>query len=78
MADVGLSLEDLRGEPLDLLAREGARMILGIALEEEVTEFLGRARYERSPGENQGYRNGHRARSVTVGSGQVEVEMPRV
>ena len=42
MEDLGLSLEDLQGQALELVAREGARMILSVALEEEVTEFLGR------------------------------------
>ena len=78
MAEAGLSLEDLQGDPLELLAREGAKMLLSVALEEEVTNFLGRDRYERSQGELQGYRNGHRERSVTIGSGEIEVKVPRV
>jgi len=55
MEDLGLSLENVQGQPLELLAREGARMILSVALEEEVTEFLGREGCERSHGESQGY-----------------------
>lgn len=78
MEDLGLSLKDMQGQPLELLAREGAKMILSVALEEEVTDFLGREIYERSQGENRGYRNGHRPRRVTTGSGEIDVEMPRV
>ena len=78
MSDLGLSLEELRGQPLELFAREGARMVLTVALEEEVTEFLERRRYERSRGSHRGYRNGHRERQVTSGAGEIEVDMPRV
>ena len=41
IADLGISLEELRGDPLEFLAREGARLLLMVALEEEVTGFLG-------------------------------------
>jgi len=34
---LGLSLEELSGQPLELFAREGARLLLTVALEEEVT-----------------------------------------
>lgn len=75
-AELGVSLEDLRGEPLELLVREGARLLLTVALEEEVTEFLGRRRYERGSGK--GYRNGHRERRVTCSSGEMAIAVPRV
>lgn len=42
MADLGLSLEELRYQPLELFAREGVKLLLKIAMEEEVAEFLGR------------------------------------
>ncbi len=42
--------------------RLGARLILQQALEDEVTDFVGRARYERSGGEREVvYRNGLRS-----------------
>jgi len=72
---MGLSLEDLRGEPLEFLVREGARLLLSVALEEEITEFLGRRRYERTPG--RGYRNGHRERQVTCSAGELSIPVPR-
>ena len=44
------------------------------ALEEEVSGFLGRDRYERGE-EFRGYRNGyHRSRELTVGVSAVEVK----
>ena len=78
MADSGLSLEELMGQPLELLACEGARLVLTVALEEEVTEYLQRGRYERSQYNQRGYRNGHRSRRVTSGAGEIEVAMPRL
>ena len=35
-------------DPVERIGRLGARLILQQALEDEVTEFLGRARYERA------------------------------
>jgi len=78
MAKLGLSLEELNGQPLELLAREGAKMILSVALEEEVADYLGCQRYERNQGSRRGYRNGHRERQVSCGAGEIEVAMPRV
>jgi putative transposase len=37
-------------DPVEAVARLGARLILQQALEDEVTEFLGRERYERADG----------------------------
>ena len=65
-------------DTLEAKVREGARLMLAAALEEEVNAFLGRDRYERSD-EFRGYRNGyHRSREVTVGVSAVEVKVPRV
>ncbi len=41
---------DGEGDPLERIGRLGARLILQQALEEEVTEFLGRERYARADG----------------------------
>ena len=66
------------GDTLEDMVREGARRMPATALEEEVSGFLGRDRYERSV-EFRGYRNGyHRSREVTVGLSAVEVKAPRV
>lgn len=65
-------------DSLEAYVREGARRMLAAALEEEVTAFLGRDRYERGK-PYRGYRNGHHpARELTVGVGAVEVRVPRV
>ena len=55
-----------------------ARLVLAVALEEEVAGFLQRQRYERSHGSRRGYRNGHRERQVSCGAGEIEIAMPRV
>ena len=78
MSELGLSLEELAGQPLELFAREGARVLLTVALEEEVTNHLMRRPYERSQGKVLGYRNGHRERQVSCGAGEIEIAVPRV
>jgi putative transposase len=67
-------------DPVEAVARLGARLILQQALEDEVTEFVGRERYARA-GEAGGgavYRNGYEPRVVKTTSGPVELERPRV
>ena len=39
---MGFKLEEFFGQPLDFFAREGARILLEVALEQEVSEFLER------------------------------------
>jgi putative transposase len=48
-------------DPIETVGRLGARLILQQALEDEVSEFLGRDRYERA-GETVSHRNGHEPR----------------
>jgi len=43
-ADLGFSLEEVRGRSLDAVARMGAKLVLEVAMAEEVAEFLGRNR----------------------------------
>lgn len=63
---------------LERLVREGAQKALQAAVEQEVDEFLGRLRYERSA-EFRGHRNGHLpARQIGVGMSNVGVRVPRV
>ena len=78
MSELGLSLEELSGQPLELFAREGAKLLLTVALEEEVTDVLRRRPYERSQGNIRGYRNGHRERQLSCGAGEIEIAVPRV
>jgi len=65
---------------LDELAREGARKMLVKALETEVASYLAAASGERdAEGHALVVRNGKgRPRKVTLGSGTVEVRVPRV
>ena len=78
MSEIGLSLEELAGQPLELFAREGAKLLLMVGLEEEVHGFLKRRPYERRRDDFCGYRNGHRDRQVSCGAGEIEVAVPRV
>jgi len=78
IADLGLTMEEVGGQPLDLIAREGARVILEIALNEEVAAFLNRRRYERSEAGAAGYRNGTRERTLQCGSGEVVIRKPKI
>ncbi|MGH2761709.1 MAG: IS256 family transposase [Thermoleophilaceae bacterium] len=64
-------------DPVEVIGRLGARLILQQALEDEVSEFLGRRRYERA-GEPVSHRNGYEPRKVATTSGAVELERPRV
>src|SRR5829696_1686644 len=64
-------------DPVEVVGRLGARLILQQALEDEVTEFLGRARYERAE-EAVSHRNGYEPRTVVTTAGPVELERPRV
>ena len=53
-------------DPLERIGRLGARLILQQALEDEVTEFLARVRYEPAE-ERVSYRNGYEPRRVSSG-----------
>lgn len=64
-------------EQLAEVGRLGARLVLQRALEEEVADYLGRARYERTE-EARGLRNGFRPRRVQTAEGELEVQMPQL
>jgi len=65
-------------DPIEEIGRLGARLIIQQALEDELTEFLGRARYERT-GEPVAHRNGYeRPQKIATTSGPMEIERPRV
>ena len=65
-------------DPVEAVARLGARLILQQALEDEVTEFLGRERYERAGDSGAIYRNGYEPRTVKTTSGAMKLERPRI
>jgi transposase-like protein len=60
------------------LTKVGARMMIQIALEEELRAFLGRDYYERRSDGQGGSRAGSKPRTVKVGCGDIEIEMPKV
>src|SRR5437763_3609395 len=64
-------------DPVETIGRLGARLILQQALEDEVTEFLGRGRYARAE-ETVSHRNGYEPRTVKSTAGPVELERPGV
>jgi transposase-like protein len=64
-------------EKLAELGRLGARLVLQRAVEDEVTAFLGRARYQRTEAAA-GSRNGTRPKSVQTAEGELEIDMPQV
>ena len=68
-------------EILEELARLGAQLLMQAALEAEVTEFLGRDRYQRavaSPDARPGFRNGYRDVTVKTTAGPVELARPKL
>ncbi len=65
-------------DPVEAVARLGARLILQQALEEEVSEFCGRKRYVRAGDGGAIYRNGYEPRTVKTTSGAMVLERPRV
>src|SRR5207253_11081326 len=64
-------------DPIEAIGRLGARLILQQALEEELSEFLGRERYERR-GEPVAHRNGYERVTGKTTAGPLELERPRV
>ena len=64
-------------ERLAEVGRLGARLVLQRAVEDEVTAFLGRARYERTA-EATGSRNGTRPKPIQTAEGELKIDMPQV
>jgi len=69
-------------ETLEGYLREQVQGLVQKLLEEEVTDYLGRERYERSEGSDEAtpaYRNGHgKPRRLTLSNGTIEVRRPRL
>ena len=66
---------------LEEVARLGARLIIQTAVEAEVAEFLGRARYQRAAGvedARSGMRNGYTRTTVKTTAGPVPVARPKL
>src|SRR6476660_6770776 len=64
-------------DPIEAIGRLGARLTLQQALEEELTEFLGRERYERR-GQPIAHRNGYEQVTVKTTARPLGLERPRV
>ena len=60
------------------LVRLALRLIVEEALEGEVSDAIGRERYERGEGGKAGYRNGYRTGKVKTAEGAVEYSAPQV
>ena len=68
-------------EILEDVARLGAQLLMQAALEAEVTEFLGRDRYQRAAASQDarpGSRNGYREVTVTTTAGPVNLARPKL
>ncbi len=65
-------------EHFEEVARLSVRLVLQSAIEAEVTEFLGRDRYERGEREREGSRNGYCPTSIKTTAGEVTVQRPKL
>ncbi|MGH7761649.1 MAG: IS256 family transposase [Candidatus Dormibacteraceae bacterium] len=66
------------GQILEKVARVSVALILQIAFEAEVTEFLGRDRYARGERVHEGLRNGYSPMTVKTTAGPITVERPKL
>jgi putative transposase len=74
---LGKGMVDDPQKMLPELARLGARLIIQRAVEEKFDTRLGRARYERGPGRQQGLRNGFRPRRLQTAEGELRIAIPQ-
>lgn len=65
---------------VQMFMRLGVERLLQELLEQEVTDYLGRERYQRrQPGEgSRGYRNGYEPGRIRTGEGEIPVQVPQV
>lgn len=75
--DLFASERDL-GEVLEEVARLGVRLLMQVAIEAEVTEFLGRERYAHGERTRPGSRNGHCPTTIKTTAGPVTIERPKL
>jgi len=64
-------------EPLSQFIRLAVQGMVQQAIEQEVTDYLGRERYERQP-ETQGYRNGYKPGHIRSAEGEISFAVPQV
>ena len=65
-------------EHFEEVARAAVRLVFQTALEDEVTEFLGRDRYARGDRDREGLRNGYSDVSLKTTAGEVTLQRPKV
>jgi putative transposase len=65
-------------QPSSELLRLAAQVVMQEILEQEVTDFLGRERYERRADDERGYRNGYEPGHIRSAEGEIEVRVPQV
>ena len=68
----------LTPEGLTRMAGLGARFMLQKALENEVTEFLGREHYKNDPQNTRGYRNGYEPFTIAMSEGPMTLKVPQL
>jgi hypothetical protein len=64
--------------PLDGFVERSAQYMLQVAVEQEVSEYLGRGHYQRGARRIPGYRNGYERAGVATEAGRLEVKVPQV
>jgi hypothetical protein len=63
--------------PMDSFVEQSAPYVLQVAVEKEVSEYLGRVPYERRGMDGGGYRNGYEAKGIATEAGRVSVKVPQ-
>lgn len=66
------------GSLLDQLAKRAISYIVTMTLEEELTDWLGRAHYDRGARKREGYRNGYDDAHLKTENGKVQIKKPKV
>jgi len=64
--------------PLFAFTKAAVRLMLQVGLEQEVTEFLGRAHYDRGGRRREGWRNGYEPLALKSTLGDLGLKMPQV
>jgi len=64
-------------QPLSQFIRLAVQNVVQQAVEQEVSDYLGRERYERQPEVN-GYRNGYKPGRIRSAEGEIPLQVPQV
>ncbi len=77
-AIASVSQLDLPGMSLMSLLQFGSSLVLKHAIAGEITEYLGRTRYQHGEGEFKGYRNGYQETRLDTPTGVVTYDRPKL